>query len=101
MSRKARALRLLLLLSTVCSSTLADVQFTVPSAGETISAGTTISVEWEESGLTISAYTIQLMVGGNDESTMVSGISRRSARWNSKHTPSMRTLLMYLERHEG
>lgn len=53
----------------------ADVQFTSPAAGAQIAAGT-INVEWRESKIApsiqdLTAYTLVLMVGGNEDGNML------------------------------
>ncbi|GIZ43267.1 hypothetical protein CKM354_000649900 [Cercospora kikuchii] len=57
------------------TTALADVKFSKPAAGATLSAGT-ISIEWDDSGDTpklsdLTSYQIQLMQGGNDDSSSV------------------------------
>ena len=66
---------LLTLLAALSPCAFADVKFTVPAAGAQIPAGT-LSVQWTDSGVApaisdLTAYTLQLMVGGNDDSTML------------------------------
>ncbi|KAH9834377.1 beta-1,6-glucan boisynthesis protein-like protein [Teratosphaeria destructans] len=53
----------------------ADVQFTAPSAGQNVPAGT-IDVEWKDSGdapsiQDLTGFTLSLMVGGNDDGHML------------------------------
>ena len=55
---------------------LADVSFTSPAAGATVTAGSTFSVSWKDSGASpsltdLAGYAIFLMVGGNTEATSV------------------------------
>ena len=54
----------------------ADVEFTSPAAGDHVAVGT-INVQWKESGTApfikdLTAYTLLLVVGGNDEKDQVS-----------------------------
>ena len=69
--------RLLLLLAAVAPYTLADVEFTAPSAGATETGGSTLDVEWKESGkgpaiTSFSTYQLFLCAGGNDADSFVS-----------------------------
>lgn len=53
---------------------LADVKITSPAAGAAIPAGQ-VTITWEDSGVApsldqLSTYTIQLMVGGNDDTAV-------------------------------
>ena len=69
--------RLLLLLAAVAPYTLADVEFTAPSAGATKTGGSTLDVEWKESGTgppikSFSTYQLFLCAGGNDADSFVS-----------------------------
>ena len=55
---------------------MADVNFTNPAAGATISAGN-LNVEWKESGIAplisdLATFQLYLMSGGNDADVMVS-----------------------------
>ncbi|KAM3419872.1 hypothetical protein BST61_g3201 [Cercospora zeina] len=66
---------LLSLTALFATTALADVKFTTPAAGATISAGS-ISIKWDDSGNTprlsdLTTYQIQLMQGGNDDGTSV------------------------------
>jgi len=63
-------LGLLTFLSTLVSVALADVQFTKPAAGASLTGGSTISIAWKESGTspaisTFLSYQLFLMAGGN------------------------------------
>lgn len=68
-------LRLPWLLVTLVPRVFADVKFTSPAAGATVS-GPTISIEWEESGnlpkiADFASYQLFLCAGGNDQSSFV------------------------------
>ena len=68
-------LRLTWLLATLVPYVLADVKFTSPAAGSSIS-GPSISISWEESGTTpkiadLASYQLFLCAGGNDETNFV------------------------------
>jgi hypothetical protein len=68
-------LRLPWLLVTLVPRVFADVKFTSPAAGATVS-GPTISIEWEESGTLpkiadLASYQLFLCAGGNDQSSFV------------------------------
>lgn len=68
-------LNLLTLLAALSPFALADVQFTSPAAGATIPAGA-LTITWKDSGVapaisTLQSYQLFLMVGGNDDSTML------------------------------
>lgn len=70
-------IRLLLLLGTVAPYVLADVEFTTPSAGGTVAGGSTLKVEWKDSGKSpaissLQTYQLFLCAGGNDEASFVS-----------------------------
>jgi hypothetical protein len=63
------------LLATLVPCVFADVKFTSPAAGATVS-GPTISIEWEESGnppaiTDLASYQLFLCAGGNDPSSFV------------------------------
>src|SRR5271156_2838217 len=63
------------LLATLVPCVFADVKFTSPAAGATVS-GPTISIEWEESGnppeiADLASYQLFLCAGGNDPSSYV------------------------------
>ena len=67
-------LHLFTLLAALSPYALADVKFTIPAAGATVAVGT-LSVTWTDSGTapalsTLSSYTLDVMVGGNDAATM-------------------------------
>ena len=69
--------RLLLLLAAVAPYTLADVEFTSPAAGATVTGGSTLDVEWKDSGTSppissFSTYQLFLCAGGNDAGSFVS-----------------------------
>lgn len=64
-----------LILSLAPLAVFADVQFTSPAAGAQVPAGT-INVQWKDSGVSpsiqdLTAYTLVLMVGGNEASNML------------------------------
>jgi hypothetical protein len=68
-------MRRTLLTLVYASAVLADVEFTLPAAGTSIPAGT-IDVEWQESGTAppisdLTAYTLSLVTGGNDNDNML------------------------------
>ena len=68
-------LRCLTLLAAVASYVVADVKFTAPAAGSTIT-GTTLSMEWEESGSSppitdLASYQVFLCAGGNTASDFI------------------------------
>jgi hypothetical protein len=66
---------------------LADVQFTSPAAGATVSSDTTITVKWTDSGKPplsdFTTYTLSLNAGGNDQGTFVrsSALIDSAAGW--------------------
>lgn len=69
-------LRLLFTLTALLPLVYADVKFTTPAAGASIS-GTTINVAWADSGVSpplsdLETYQLFLCAGGNDPSTIVS-----------------------------
>ena len=69
------SLGLRLLVATLIPLASADVEFTSPAAGASIPAGQ-FTVEWSESGdapkiSSLESYTLQLLVGGNDENNAV------------------------------
>jgi hypothetical protein len=60
-----------LILSLAPLAVVADVEFTSPAAGASVPVGT-IDVAWKESGIApsikdLTAYTLVLMVGGNED----------------------------------
>ena len=68
--------RLCVAIALALPTVLADVKFTSPAAGAQVAAGT-INVQWKESGISpliqdLTAYTLVLVVGGNDDADMVS-----------------------------
>jgi hypothetical protein len=68
-------LRLAWLLATLVPFVFADVKFTSPAAGVTVT-GPTISISWEESGTSpkisdLASYQLFLCAGGNDVSNYV------------------------------
>jgi hypothetical protein len=65
----------------------AGVKFTSPKAGEKITAGSAVTVKWEESGdgpkLTdLTTYELQVIVGGNDGTEQVG--YNQSSRYGRK-----------------
>ena len=69
-------IRLLLLLGALAPYALADVEFTTPEAGGTIAGGSTLKVEWKDSGSgpklsSLQTYQLFLCAGGNDDSSFV------------------------------
>ena len=69
-------IRLFLLLAAVAPYALADVEFTSPSAGATLQGGSTIKVEWKDSGSQppisdLQSYQLFLCAGGNDDQSFV------------------------------
>lgn len=76
-------LRSSLALAAILSCAQADVKFTSPAAGASIS-GTSISIKWADSGSSpalsdLTTYSLFLCSGGNDPSKIVSTILRRVA----------------------
>jgi hypothetical protein len=68
-------LRLAWLLATLVPSVFADVKFTSPAAGDTVTLPT-ISISWEDSGASppisaLASYQLFLCAGGNDVSNYV------------------------------
>lgn len=71
----AMRLQELLFVATLAPAVFADVKFTSPAAGANVAPGT-ISIAWEDSSASpsiddLSSYTLQLMVGGNEDSNAV------------------------------
>ena len=71
-----RILLPLALLAALSPLVNAGVKFTSPSAGDKLTAGTSVTVKWEEGGsgpaLTdLTTYQLQLIVGGNEGSEQV------------------------------
>lgn len=71
-----RILLPLALLAALSPLVNAGVKFTSPSAGDKLTAGTAVTVKWEEGGsgpaLTdLTTYQLQLIVGGNEGSEQV------------------------------
>ncbi|MCJ1277317.1 hypothetical protein MMC21_005129 [Puttea exsequens] len=69
-------LRLLSLIAAVAPYTLADIQFTSPSAGSTVTGGQTLKVSWKDSGdkppmSDLSSYQLFLCAGGNDADSFI------------------------------
>ena len=69
-------IRLLLLLGAVAPYALADVEFTTPSEGGTVAGGSTLKVEWKDSGTappisSLQTYQLFLCAGGNDDTSFV------------------------------
>ena len=80
----AMLMRFLPLLAVMAPYAFADVQFTSPSAGATVAGGTTLDVEWEDSGdkppiSQMTTYELFLCAGGNDEDNFVCFTSPRGA----------------------
>ena len=68
-------LRRVALLAALLSFTFADVEFTTPSAGQSLS-GLTLDIEWKDSGddptiSELATYQMFLCAGGNDEGDYV------------------------------
>ncbi len=68
--------RLLTLFASFAPLALADVEFTSPAAGASVKGGSTISVEWKDSGSQpplsdLQSYTLFLCAGGNDAPSFV------------------------------
>ena len=68
-------LRRLALLAALLPLTFADVEFTTPGAGKSVS-GLTLDVEWKDSGdkpklSELATYQMFLCAGGNDEGDYV------------------------------
>ena len=77
----------LLLLAAVAPYASADVKFTSPAAGGTATGGSTLSVQWEDSGTKpalsdLTTYQLFLCAGGNDQASNVRGSfpRRRTSR---------------------
>ncbi|KAF2772870.1 hypothetical protein EJ03DRAFT_172426 [Teratosphaeria nubilosa] len=73
--RLPQLVRLALFTFVFANFSCADVQFTTPSAGQNVAAGT-IDVEWKDSGNApgiqdLTGFTLSLMVGGNDDGHML------------------------------
>ena len=67
----------LALLSTLTPFVNADVKFTSPSAGATVTGGSAITIEWTDSGdspaiTDLASYELFLCAGGNDATSYVS-----------------------------
>ncbi|KAL8806750.1 MAG: hypothetical protein Q9182_001148 [Xanthomendoza sp. 2 TL-2023] len=65
-----------LLVLTILQLTVANVQFTSPAAGTTLTAGKPITAKWKDSGdgtaLTdLTTYTLFLCAGGNDDASFI------------------------------
>ncbi|KAG8630907.1 hypothetical protein KVT40_000047 [Elsinoe batatas] len=65
-----------LLLASLVSLIQADVRFTTPAAGATLTGGGAIQVQWTDSGSapalsTFASYQLFLMAGGNDGPSMI------------------------------
>lgn len=68
---------LLALFASFAPLALADVKITSPAAGAKLTAGSSISVEWKDSGSQpplsdLKTYTLFLCAGGNDAASFVS-----------------------------
>lgn len=75
--------RLILLLAVLAPVSLATVEFTSPIAGATVAGGSTITVEWKDSGEApsisdLTSYQLFLCAGGNDATSFV-GYPRHNA----------------------
>ncbi|KAK3678435.1 Cell wall synthesis protein kre9 precursor [Recurvomyces mirabilis] len=71
------------ILAALSQLVLADVKVTVPAAGASVPAGS-ITVTWTDSGVApalsaLTSYTIQLVIGGNDDSTQTPLITLANA----------------------
>ncbi len=76
-NRLTMLLQCFLLLVALVNLAIADVKFLSPAAGETLQGGSTITVEWEDSGdapelSQLTSYQLFLCAGGNEEGTFVS-----------------------------
>lgn len=74
-------IRLFLLLASVAPYALADIKFTSPDAGGIVAGGSTLSVQWKDSGSAppisdLQTYQLFLCAGGNDANSFV-----RVATW--------------------
>lgn len=70
-------IRLLALFASIAPFAWADVEITSPAAGVTVKGGSSISVEWKDSGSQpalsdLKTYTLFLCAGGNDANSFVS-----------------------------
>jgi hypothetical protein len=68
------------LLGALAPLAAADITFTSPKAGASLAGGTSITVEWKDSGeapaiADLKSYQIFLCAGGNEDATIVSTIS--------------------------
>ena len=75
-------LQLLTLLAVVAPYAIADVEFTSPSAGQTLQGGSTIKVAWKDSGTAppisdLQSYQLFLCAGGNDANSIVRACENR------------------------
>jgi len=76
----ARTMKLwapLVVLASLATLVTADVKFKSPKAGDTLTGGTTLEVEWEESNdkpliSDLTTYQLFLCAGGNDAASIVS-----------------------------
>ena len=69
-------LALVFFLALAINTALADVQFTSPSGGSTVSGGKTLDVKWKDSGDDpslddLQSYQLFLCAGGNDPDTFI------------------------------
>lgn len=67
---------LLTALSALAALVVADVEFTTPAAGAILTAGSTISIKWDDSGdapkiSALTSYQLFLCAGGNDDASYV------------------------------
>ena len=75
-------LRTLTVLAALLSYALADIEFTSPDAGQSVS-GATIDIKWKDSGdepkiSELATYQMFLCAGGNEESDYVRAIDIRT-----------------------
>ncbi|KAI9675377.1 MAG: hypothetical protein M1817_001281 [Caeruleum heppii] len=77
-------LRHALLLGVLAPLTLADVEFTSPAPGASLSGGSTIAVEWKDSGdppsiKDLQSYSLFLCAGGNENPIQLAAITDQGA----------------------
>ena len=88
-------LRCLCLVASFITNVVADVKFTSPAAGASVT-GSTIAIEWQDSGTSppitdLLSYQIFLCAGGNDASQLVriafrmAKIDTDLSRYNLRH----------------
>lgn len=78
-------IRVLPILAPLLSLALADVEFTSPRAGQSIS-GTTLQIQWKDSGETpaiedLATYQMFLCAGGNEETEYVRQNNAMKPSW--------------------